>query len=163
MKDPSPDYRLLAVARMWNVIHFFYPYKHLIGDWNAVLPESIAAMEASSRGARGYALALAKMAAHVADGHTGLYGLPELDQFYGESWLPIGARWIDGACVVTAVTDDPAVKASGIAAGDGPLATVGSGISPSRAISLIHWPGVIEELSEPASRALCANSGLKPT
>jgi len=117
MKDPSPEYRLLAVARIWNVIHFFYPYKHLIGDWDAILPESIAKMEAA-KGARGYALALAEMAAHVADGHTGLSGLPELDQFFGEAPAPVGARWIEGACVVTVVRDDPAVKAAGVAVGD---------------------------------------------
>ena len=117
MKDPSPEYRLLAVARIWNVIHFFYPYKHLIGDWDAVLPESIQKMEAS-KGARGYALALAEMAAHVTDGHTGISGLPELEKFLGEEWLPFSARWIEGACVVTAVRDDPAVQSSGITAGD---------------------------------------------
>jgi C-terminal processing protease CtpA/Prc len=117
MKDPSPDYRLLAVARVWNVIHFFYPYKHLIGDWDAVLPESITRMEAA-QGARGYALALAAMAAHVTDGHTGLSGLPELDRFLGEAPAPVGARWIEGACVVTVVRDDPAVKATGVAVGD---------------------------------------------
>jgi C-terminal processing protease CtpA/Prc len=117
MKDPSQDYRLLAVARMWNVIHFFYPYKHLIGDWDAVLPESIVKMEAS-RGARGYALALAEMASHVTDGHTGLTGLPELERFLGEAPAPVGARWLADACVITLVRDDPAVKATGVAVGD---------------------------------------------
>ncbi|MFY9825941.1 MAG: S41 family peptidase, partial [Thermoanaerobaculia bacterium] len=117
MKDPSPEYRLLAVARIWNVIALFYPYKHLIGDWDAVLPESIARME-TAQGARGYALGLAAMAAHVADGHTGLYGLPELDRFFGEAPAPVGARWLEGACVVTVVRDDPAVKATGVAVGD---------------------------------------------
>ncbi|HSS47536.1 MAG TPA: S41 family peptidase, partial [Thermoanaerobaculia bacterium] len=117
MKDPSPEYRLLAVARIWNVIQLFYPYKHLIGDWDAVLPESITRMEAS-QGARGYALTLAAMAAHVTDGHTGVSGLPELDRFFGEAPAPVGARWLEDACVITLVRDDPAVKATGVAVGD---------------------------------------------
>ncbi|HEX4962884.1 MAG TPA: S41 family peptidase [Thermoanaerobaculia bacterium] len=131
MKDPSPEYRLLAVARMWNVIHFFYPYKHLIGDWDAVLPESIAKMEAS-KGARGYALALAEMAAHVADGHTRLSGLPELDRVLGEDWPPVGVRWIAGACVITGVFGDPADPAPGaaeIAAGDVVLSVDGKSVA----------------------------------
>jgi C-terminal processing protease CtpA/Prc len=128
MKDPSPEYRLLAVARIWNVIHFFYPYKHLIGDWDAVLPESIDRMEAS-QGARGYALGLAAMAAHVADGHTGLSGLPELDRFLGEAWLPVGMRWIEGACVVTVVAGEPTAKPSGIAAGDVVLSVDGKSVA----------------------------------
>jgi len=129
MKDPSPEYRLLAVARMWNVIHFFYPYKHLIGDWDAVLPESIAKMEASPKGARGYALALAEMAAHVTDGHTNLAGLPELRKVLGEEWAPVSVRWIEGACVITQVYDDPAVKAAGIAPGDVVLSVDGKTVA----------------------------------
>jgi C-terminal processing protease CtpA/Prc len=128
MKDPSPDYRLLAVARVWNVIRFFYPYKHLIGDWDAVLPESITRMEAST-GARGYALALAAMAAHVTDGHTGLSGLPELERFLGEAWVPVGVRWIEGACMVTAVADEPTAKSSGIAPGDVVLSVDGKTVA----------------------------------
>ncbi len=128
MKDPSPDYRLLAVARMWNVIHFFYPYKHLIGDWDAVLPESIVKMEAS-RGARGYALALAAMAARVTDGHTGVSGLPELDRFFGEAPAPVGVRWLADSCVITLVRDDPAVKATGVAVGDVVLSVDGKSMA----------------------------------
>ncbi|HEY4592051.1 MAG TPA: hypothetical protein VIJ61_06560, partial [Thermoanaerobaculia bacterium] len=129
MKDPSPEYRLLAVARIWNVIHFFYPYKHLIGDWDAVLPESIAKMEASPKGARGYALALAEMAAHVTDGHTSLSGLPELRKLLGEEWAPVSVRWIEGACVITSVYGDPAVKASGIVPGDVVLSVDGKTVA----------------------------------
>ena len=41
-KYPGRAYRVLAAYRWWNAIHYFYPYKHLIGeDWWAVLPRSI--------------------------------------------------------------------------------------------------------------------------
>ena len=42
---------------------------------------------------------------------------------------------------------------SGIAAEEGARETVGSGISPSRDISLIHSLGVSAELRSPAARA----------
>jgi C-terminal processing protease CtpA/Prc len=117
MIDPSLEYRLLAVFRIWNVFHFFYPYLDLIGDWDAVLPEFIARMEEVKDG-REYALAIAEMAAHIADGHTTLAGNPTLDRLYGEAPAPVAIRWIEGAWVVTAVADDPAVRTTGIEIGD---------------------------------------------
>jgi C-terminal processing protease CtpA/Prc len=111
MTNPSYDYRLLAVFRLWNVFHYFHPYLELAGDWDAVLPELIARMAAVSDG-REYALAMAEMAARTADGHTSLTGNPTLDQLYGEAPLPLLIRWIEGAWVVTAVSDDPAIRNS---------------------------------------------------
>ena len=35
---PDAGYRLLALFRFWNVIHYYFPYKYLIDDnWNNVL------------------------------------------------------------------------------------------------------------------------------
>ena len=52
---------------------------------------------------------------------------------------------------------------SGIAAEDGPLATVGSGISPRRAINLVHSCGVSAELAALAARAPLAPAGPNDT
>src|SRR3978361_341856 len=41
--------------------------------------------------------------------------------------------------------------------------TLWAGFARRLAISLIHWLGVIEEVSDPVSRALSATSGLNPT
>ncbi|HYX22886.1 MAG TPA: S41 family peptidase [Thermoanaerobaculia bacterium] len=112
MTDPSPEYRLLAVFRLWNVFHYFHPYLGLAGDWDAVLPEFIDRME-KVRGGREYALAMAEMATRTGDGHTSLTGNPTLDQISGEAPLPLLIRWIEGAWVVTAVSADPAIRNSG--------------------------------------------------
>jgi C-terminal processing protease CtpA/Prc len=125
MTDPSPEYRLLAVFRLWNVFHYFYPYLDLIGDWDAVLPESIARMEAVKDG-REYALALAEMATHTGDGHTSLTGNPTLDQLYGEAPAPVTIRWIEGAWVVTALADG---QAPGIEVGDVALTVDGEPVA----------------------------------
>jgi C-terminal processing protease CtpA/Prc len=114
MTDPSLEYRLLAVFRIWNVFHYFYPYLHLIGDWDAVLPEFIARMEEVKDG-REYALAIAEMATHTGDGHTSVTGNPTLDRFYGETSAPVAIRWIEGAWVVTTLADD---QAPGLEVGD---------------------------------------------
>jgi C-terminal processing protease CtpA/Prc len=114
MTDPSLEYRLLAVFRLWNVFHYFHPYIELAGDWDAVLPELIARMAAIQEGTKGrdYALAIAEMAARTADGHTSLTGNPTLDALYGEAPLPFLVRWIEGAWVATTVSEDPAIRNS---------------------------------------------------
>ena len=41
-KLPDDGFRLLALYRFWNTIHYFFPYKHLTDkDWNIVLNEYI--------------------------------------------------------------------------------------------------------------------------
>jgi C-terminal processing protease CtpA/Prc len=114
LKDPSLEHRLLAAFRIWNVIHYFYPYRHLIGDWDAVLPQFIPRMEAAD-GARDYALAVSEMMTHVPDGHTGVSGA-ELLSIFGEAFLPVSLRWIEGSYVVTSVWGG--AKDAGIEVGD---------------------------------------------
>ncbi len=115
MTEPALEYRQLAVIRAWNAIHWFYPYLHLIGDWDAVLPEFLARMEGAKTGAE-YALTLAEMMTHVPDGHTNLWGHPALDERFGDAGLPFTTRWIEGAPVAVRVSDE--VKAAGIEPGD---------------------------------------------
>lgn len=115
MLDPSLEHRILAVARAWSVIHYFYPYRHLIGDWDAVLPASIARME-EVHDARGYATAVAEMMAHVADGHTNVYGHPESLRIYGEAGVPVLPLWVEGKWVVVALGES--AQTSGLQVGD---------------------------------------------
>lgn len=116
MTAPDLGHRVLAVARIWNVIHYFYAYLELIGDWDAVLPEFLLRME-SAAGARPYALAVAEMMTHVADGHSQVTG-GEIDRFFGDAGVPVALRRVEGSYVVTAIGDAPEVKASGLEMGD---------------------------------------------
>ncbi|HEX3130223.1 MAG TPA: S41 family peptidase [Thermoanaerobaculia bacterium] len=122
MQEPSLEYRQLAVIRAWNVIHYFYPYLHLIGDWDAVLPGFLARMEEAKTG-KDYALTIAEMMTHVPDGHTNLWGHPALDERVGKAGLPISVRWIEGAPVVIEASDE--AKSAGIEPGDALVAIDG--------------------------------------
>lgn len=122
MLEPTLEYRQLAVIRAWNVIHYFYPYLHLIGDWDAVLPDFLARMEEAKTG-KDYALTIAEMMTHVPDGHTNVWGHPALNERVGKVGLPVTVRWIEGASVVMAASD--AAKAAGIEPGDAILAVDG--------------------------------------
>jgi len=114
MRAPDLPHRLLAVARLWNVIDLFYPYKALIGDWDAALPAMIEAMERAD-GAHGYALAVAEMSTRVADNHMAVTG-PELDELFGTAGPAVSVRRVEGVPVVIAAGDE-AVRA-GVAVGD---------------------------------------------
>lgn len=122
MLEPGLEHRQLAVVRAWNVIHWFYPYLHLIGDWDGVLPGFLARMEEAKTG-RDYAVTLAEMMTRVADGHTNIDGHPELDKLYGGAWLPMQLRWVEGAAVAVRVSDE--IRQKGIEVGDAILAVDG--------------------------------------
>src|SRR6185295_7297940 len=110
---PPLGLRLLAGCRAWGVIHYFYPYLDLIGDWDAAFRESLPALTAAADEAT-YARALLELMAHVADGHTGVWGHPGVQQLLGEAWPHVGVRIVEGQVAVTAV--DPAL--AGLAVGD---------------------------------------------
>ncbi|MDZ7879173.1 MAG: hypothetical protein U5L45_15945 [Saprospiraceae bacterium] len=43
LQNPDAGFRLLALFRYWNIVHYFFPYKYLITEqnWNDVLTQSI--------------------------------------------------------------------------------------------------------------------------
>jgi C-terminal processing protease CtpA/Prc len=122
MQEPSLPYRQLAVIRAWNIIHLFYPYLHLIGDWDAVLPEYLTRMATATTG-RDYALTIAEMMTHVPDGHVRVSGHPEITRTLGETGLPLEIRWIEDAPVVVAIGEG--ARDSGLEVGDAILAVNG--------------------------------------
>jgi C-terminal processing protease CtpA/Prc len=117
MKYPVRTYRLLALFRVWAVIHFFYPYQHLMDrNWDDVLAELIPKIENASD-AKGYALCLAELSTRVPDGHTSVLGSDELKKWFGEARPPVQLRMIENQPVIIGL-DDPAVAEAGIAVGD---------------------------------------------
>jgi C-terminal processing protease CtpA/Prc len=117
MHFPDADYRLLALFRYWNVIHFFYPYKHLLDDdWDKILSRFIPIFE-SAANAREYELAVAELGTHVPDGHTGMTG-PELTKFFGEAPVPIRLRLVEKLPVISHLLDETISKEAGIQVGD---------------------------------------------
>jgi len=125
MTYPDRTHRLLALFRFWNVIHYFYPYQHLLDqDWDTVLPRFLPQFAAAGD-ARDYALAVAEMAACIQDTHTRVTGSQELKRFFGEAMPPVGLRLVEGRPVITHIFDSAAVKDSGVEIGDVVLAIDG--------------------------------------
>jgi C-terminal processing protease CtpA/Prc len=116
MHDPDLEHRLLALFRFWNIIHFFYPYQHLMDEpWDNVLPRFIPRFE-SAAGAREYQLAIAELATFVPDGHTSVGGT-EIAKLFGVP-APVFLSRVEGRPIVTGFLDESVAKTAGLKKGD---------------------------------------------
>lgn len=98
MGFPSLEYRLLAIARYWNIIEYWYPYKHFFSDeWVNVLPTMIhqAALATTDEA---YIETLNKMIGTIQDGHSLLINVdaPAFHKKQGEYLVPIKFKFVDG-------------------------------------------------------------------
>jgi C-terminal processing protease CtpA/Prc len=128
MTYPPPEYRLLAAFRIWTVINYFFPYKHLMEEeWDSVLREFIPRMEQADS-ALAYHLAVAEMITHIHDSH-GYIDSPILKEHFGLAWPPIRLQMVEDSAVITAILDEEAAKTAGVAYGDIVLQIDGQDIS----------------------------------
>ena len=128
MSLPPLEYRLLAAFRIWNVIHYFFPYKDLMGeDWDETLREFIPKMEAATD-AEAYALAVAEMMARIHDSHA-IITSEALSAFFGVAGPPLQVRWLEEAPVVSRLLDVDAAREAGVEIGDVVLAVDGEAAS----------------------------------
>jgi C-terminal processing protease CtpA/Prc len=116
MPYPAKEYRLLALFRFWNIINYFFPYKHLLDrPWEEVLPEFIPKLEAATD-AVSYTLTVAEMVTQIHDTH-GFMGSPVFTQYLGTHRPPVAVKYIEGQTVVTHILDDSA-RTAGVNIGD---------------------------------------------
>jgi hypothetical protein len=116
---PDAGLRLLALYRYWNMIRYFFPYQHLIGeDWNKVLPDVIPEF-AAAKDTVEYQRACLKLIARIHDTHAGLWGNPEaLRRANGRLITPFQARFLGDQLVVTGYYKDTLGIAQQIRPGD---------------------------------------------
>ncbi len=102
MTYPDAGYRMLSLYRYWNMIQYFYPYKHLIGrNWNEVLPEYIARF-AGAANETDYALTTLALISSIHDTHANIWSnLPALEAYRGQYGFPFQAKFIENKLTVT--------------------------------------------------------------
>lgn len=133
MVFPNNEYRLLALFRYWNVINYFFPYKHLIGEsWETVLPRYIRKFEAN-KDAVDYQLTVRELVTEMHDSHGGVRNANAAGEKFGTHIPPVLTGYIEEKSVVTRVLDDklPSEK-SPIKVGDVVLAVDGEPIEKRR-------------------------------
>ena len=96
---PPEPMRMLAIARIYNVIRYFSPYTALMhDDWDAAALQAIDD-ERKATDARSYVLGLMKFYAHLHDSH-GYVGGGAVTAAFGAG-VPFEARYLHGEAVVT--------------------------------------------------------------
>ena len=99
---PDAGMRLLALYRYWNMIQYFFPYKHLIGqNWEQNLTDHIPQF-ARAANSLDYELAALSLISSIHDTHAGLWSSHKaLEDYRGRMALPVQTRFIDDKLVVT--------------------------------------------------------------
>lgn len=102
LKYPDAGFRLLALYRYWNMIHYFFPYKHLADkDWNTTLKEYIP-LFVNAESELAYELAAVQIIGDIQDTHANLYGGDDkLEEMFGVNQAPFRARFVENKLVVT--------------------------------------------------------------
>ena len=118
MSFPTEEYRLLALFRFWNVINYFYPYKHLTDrPWGETLTDFIPRF-LENKSALDYELTVAEMVARMQDTHGFVRGLRNLDTHLGMFAPPLRLGSAGGKLVVVELTDEAAAQSAGVKRGD---------------------------------------------
>ena len=126
MTWPTAEYRLLFLARFWNAINYYDPYKYITKvDWNTVLPEFIPKFRSVTDTLEYYKILL-QLAVSLHDGHSQLIGK---DDIWGKYTLPIYITILNDTVLINRTSNDSLCRAANIQRGDIILAVDGESIS----------------------------------
>jgi hypothetical protein len=101
MSYPDAGFRLLALYRYWNMLHYFYPNKYLTDkNWNEVLKEYIPSF-IEAKNELEYELTTTQIIGEICDTHAGLWGGDKIDSLQGNWYAPVRVQFIENKLVVT--------------------------------------------------------------
>jgi C-terminal processing protease CtpA/Prc len=107
MKYSDDGLKILSLFRYWNMIEYFFPYRHLMDeDWDKVLKTYIPRM-ITVKDELSYRLQLLEVIGKIQDTHANIWQKSEvLTHFWGDNIAPIEVRMIEEKVVVTKVNSD---------------------------------------------------------
>jgi C-terminal processing protease CtpA/Prc len=165
MTSPDAGYRLLCLFRYWNLVQYWFPYKHLIGeDWNNVLAEFIPKMIKASDATQ-YAVTTRRLIARIHDTHANVWGANKvLDSLKGKFYPPVKIKFVDDQPVVSMVTHKEQALASNLEVGDVILSVNNKKISDIITETLPDLPASNRptQLRDLAGLLLRSNDSLSP-
>ncbi|MCX2576126.1 S41 family peptidase [Pedobacter sandarakinus] len=97
---PSADYRLLAVFRYWNIIEYWYPYKHLLKNFGDSNLQDYLQQAIEVKDQKQYLLLVSKMVANIQDSHA-IIASKDLDNLIGKWQMPITIKLLGKDAVIT--------------------------------------------------------------
>jgi C-terminal processing protease CtpA/Prc len=122
---PSQEFRLLSLARYWNIVNYFFPYKYATDEpWSNVLEEMIPKFIGPAAASMPafvdtviYHLAILELVAKTNDSHAGLY-TRYTNRYFGFLWPPFQFKIIDDKAIVTDFYNDSLSRVDDIQYGD---------------------------------------------
>lgn len=119
MAYPDQGFRLLSLFRYWNIIQYFFPYRHLIDkDWNATLREYLPIF-LQAKDELAYELAALQIIADVKDTHANLWrGAEKIQEWKGGYFPPVHLRFIENQLVITDFYNVELIEETGLEVGD---------------------------------------------
>lgn len=101
MLYPDDGFRLLSLFRYWNMINYFFPYKHLIDDgWDSKLKEYLPIF-IDANNELDYQLAVLQLISEIQDSHASLNGAHTIDEWKGKYYAPFQVRFIEDKLTIT--------------------------------------------------------------
>jgi len=119
MTYPDTGFRLLALYRFWNIIHYYFPYRNLIEeDWEEVLTTFIPKfIEAKNK--TEYTLASLALIGRIHDTHANVWGSnPILAEYFGQHYAPLALKFVEEQAVVIGYLDENLGRSTGLEVGD---------------------------------------------
>ena len=114
---PEENVRILSLARFWNIINYYYPYKDgMPQDWDDVLEEFIPRFISASDQLQ-YNLTVVELLVHITDSH-GVYSSDAINSYFGMYNAPFEIRYIENKTIITRVFSDILEPAGAIKIGD---------------------------------------------
>jgi C-terminal processing protease CtpA/Prc len=119
MSYPDTGFRLLALYRYWNMIHYFFPCKYQTDkNWDHVLKEYIPVF-ISTKDRLEYELAAIQIIGDIHDTHANLWGGKDMiERIRGSNYAPFRVQFIEQKLVVTDYFNPELKEASGLDIGD---------------------------------------------
>jgi C-terminal processing protease CtpA/Prc len=119
LKYPDVGFRLLCLYRYWNMIQYWFPYKHLIeGDWKNILLKYIPTF-VQAKNELEYKLAALALIAEIHDTHANIWGNDvAIRNFRGLRYGALDITFVENKAVVTGYHNDSLAKETGLKVGD---------------------------------------------
>ncbi len=119
MPYPDEGFRLLALYRYWNMIQYYFPYKHLIAkNWNNTLKEYIPRF-IHAEDELEYELTALQVIGDIQDTHANIrQGDNAIQDWKGAFYAPVQVKFIENKLVVIDYYDDRMKTVAGLEKGD---------------------------------------------
>ena len=106
---PDAGFRLLAIYRYWNMIQYFFPYRYLIKDWNAMLSVYLPRFLRAANDME-YRLAAMELIGRVEDAHANIWSDKVLDEYRGKNLPPCEVMFLEGRPVVVRTAENDSMR-----------------------------------------------------